>query len=149
MRRYLHPGSTSSHSGRAWSYLEFDGFVSGFTRAREALGTLVLIALLSMERFSAAATVGRRYLWINALDCDSKEWKYSPGTHRRLGNGWLHKYPHSSHLHPRHGAGLKGLDIFPTVQAANLEQKDPHDRTRSGGRAFSPRGSSHSTSELS
>ena len=57
--------------------------------------------------------------------------------HRRLGNGWLHKYPHSGLLYPRHGSGLKGLDIFPTVQAANLEQKDPHDRTRPRGRAFS------------
>ena len=73
----------------------------------------------------------------NALGYDNMEWKYLPGTHRRLGNGWLHKYPHSSHLYPRHGSGLKGLDIFSTVQAANLEQKDPHDRTRPRGRAFS------------
>ena len=83
-------------------------FLSGFTRAREALGTLVLIASLSMERYSAAATVGRRYLWINALGCDSKEWKYSPGNHRRLGNGWLQEaYSHSSHPYPRHRSGLR------------------------------------------
>ena len=49
---------------------------------------------------------------VNALGCDNMEWKYLPGTHRRLGNGWLHKYPHSSHLYPRHGSGLKGLGIF-------------------------------------
>ena len=154
VRRYLLSVSTSRHSDRAWSYLEFDGFLSGFTRAREALGTLVLIASLSMERYSAAATVGRRYLWINALGCDSKEWKYSPGNHRCLGNGWLQEaYSHSSHPYPRHRSGPRWLWTIQQCKAADvLDRRYPRVRTRSRGRAnYSARtirSSSHVTSWL-
>ena len=98
----------------------------------------MLIASLSMERYSAAATVGRRDLWINALGYDSKEWKYSPGNHRRLGNGWLQEaYSHSSQPYPRHGSGLRWLWTFSTVQAADvLDRRYPRVRTRSRGRAL-------------
>ena len=41
----------------------------------------------------------------NALGYDNMEWKYLPGTHRRLGNGWLHKYPTPVSFIPGTGRG--------------------------------------------
>ena len=92
-----------------------------------------------MERYSAAATVGRRYLWINALGYDSKEWKYSPGNHRRLGNGWLQEaYSHSSHPYPRHRSGRGG---YAQTNSAKLQKVwaegiPGSGRGRGGGRFF-------------
>ena len=48
------------------------GFLSEVAQACEAMGMLVLNASLSIGRGCAAATVGRRNLWIDALGYDSK-----------------------------------------------------------------------------